>query len=61
MFGAELLEKCNRLGGVFQQAERFGFEAEVQFASGFSLTRAMCSTQRQRFSRISVFCASAEG
>ena len=32
IFVAKLPEKINRLGGIFQQAERFGFEAEVQFA-----------------------------
>ena len=32
VFGAQLPEELNRLGGIFQQAERFGFEAEMQLA-----------------------------
>ncbi len=34
MLGAEMVEEMNRLGAAFEQAERFGFEAEMQFAPG---------------------------
>ena len=32
MFGVKLFKKRDRLGRIFQKAERFGFEAEMQFA-----------------------------
>ena len=34
MFGVELLEERNRLGGIFKEAERFGFHAKVQLLAG---------------------------
>ena len=34
MLGVKFREKSNCLAGIFQQAKRFGFEAEVQLALG---------------------------
>jgi len=32
VFGAKLFKKRNRIGGILQKAERFGFQAQMQFA-----------------------------
>ena len=34
MLGAQAVKKMNRLGAAFEEAERFGFEAEVQIFAG---------------------------
>src|SRR5664280_1498820 len=36
MLGAKLLKERNRLGGIFEQAKRFGFKSKMQFFPGVS-------------------------
>ncbi len=34
MFGAKMIKEMQRLRGAFQQAKRFGFQAQMELASG---------------------------